>query len=163
MHQLESLGCDCLMATLSPIDNGTYVAGTEKAIKYFTDIQKVQPMSEFINGSLSPRDSLSGFSDDLHSDGTPTEERPQSESENVKDAPSAAENHVRGNASSRQGSVNGQGSSSMSSEGSTENGGGAADEGQRSSDGEVAEDQPEGGAMVVKKDQAVVQSGKMAL
>ncbi|XP_072037376.1 uncharacterized protein [Amphiura filiformis] len=139
MHQLENLGCECLMATVSPIDNGTYVAGTEKAIKYFTDIQKIQPMSEYVHGSMSPRmmDNMSVFSDDV-SDAA--DERPHSEDTSTKDGHGENQNK----ASERQ--ANGQGSSSediMEEEA-----------GQRSQDGE------QNGAVVKKKDQSVIHAGE---
>ena len=138
MHQLETLGCECLMATVSPIDNGTYVAGTERAIKYFTDIQKIQPMSEAIHGSMSPRipDNMSVFSDDTPSDAT--EERPQSE--DTKNS-QGSEGHSKAN---HERQTNGQGSSEDMSE---------ETEGQRS-----PREEQNGG--VVQKKEAVINSGK---
>ncbi|XP_022111121.1 uncharacterized protein LOC110990428 [Acanthaster planci] len=49
VHQLESLGCECVVASVIPSDGGTYITGTPVAVQYFSEIQKIQAMADYVN------------------------------------------------------------------------------------------------------------------
>ncbi|XP_033635805.1 uncharacterized protein LOC117296837 [Asterias rubens] len=49
VQQLEGLGCECVVATVIPSDGGTYITGTPIAVQYFSEIQKIQAMADYVN------------------------------------------------------------------------------------------------------------------
>ena len=64
MQQLEGLGCECVVATVIPSDGGTYITGTPVAVQYFSEIQKIQAMADYVN----PLDPSSENSDEIPND-----------------------------------------------------------------------------------------------
>ncbi|XP_038077082.1 uncharacterized protein LOC119744935 isoform X2 [Patiria miniata] len=64
VHQLESLGCECVVASVVPSDGGTYITGTPVAVQYFSEIQKIQAMADYVNPATPPSVSSDGEPND---------------------------------------------------------------------------------------------------